>query len=163
MKTIYFVRHAKSSWKDGQLNDLDRPLNKRGKHDAPKMANRLREIEQPPLDAIVSSPANRAHSTALYFCDVFGLQPIIEREIYEAGDRDLIYLVQAFSDEWQTVAVFGHNPTMTTIANQFADYIIPNVPTCGILKVEADIEHWQDFDYGTGLLKAFYFPKQWSE
>ena len=86
MKTIYFIRHAKSSWADMSLRDIQRPLNARGLRDAPFMAKMLkgRGVQ---LDAIVSSPANRAFTTATYFAEAFGLKSadiIVKQDIYEA-------------------------------------------------------------------------------
>ena len=164
MKTVYFVRHAKSSWADMSLRDAQRPLSGRGERDAPFMAEMLAE-KGVKADAIVSSPAKRAFTTATYFAKAFGFKKkdiLVREEIYEAwGDR-LMEVVHSLPDHFETVLIFGHNPTYTSIANDFArpgEYI-DNVPTCGIFKVEAKVNDWSDFNERTGTLTEFYYPKQ---
>lgn len=162
MKTVYFIRHAKSSWSDMSLRDFDRPLNKRGKRDAPFMANKLHELGVQP-DAILSSTANRAFTTATHFAKALGLasNEIIEvPAIYEAYYSTVLKIVQNQPKKWNTILVFGHNPAFTTIANSFNGDYIDNVPTCGIVKVTADIKDWADFDEESGNVSAFYYPKQ---
>ncbi len=160
MKTVYFVRHAKSSWEDPRLRDIDRPLNKRGIRDAPFMASLLKEREQPQFDALISSPALRALTTAKYFGDLFMVKPRVEESIYEAWETTILMLIQSLDDQLQTVAIFGHNPTFTALANRFSQRFIDNVPTCGIFKVEANVPLWSSFSPTNAEMKAFYFPKQ---
>ncbi len=166
MKTVYFIRHAKSSWNDMSLRDFDRPLNKRGKRDAPFMAQKLREFGVEP-DAIVSSPANRAITTATHFAKALDVLPqniIHEATIYEAYATTVLKLVQTQPNNLQTILVFGHNPAFTMIANLFKrGSHIDNVPTCGIVKVEATIDNWTDFTANNGTVTAFHFPKQYFE
>ncbi|MEM6316426.1 MAG: histidine phosphatase family protein [Bacteroidota bacterium] len=162
-KTVYFIRHAKSSWKDMSLDDFDRPLNKRGKRDAPFMAAKLREFGVRP-DVIVSSTANRALTTARYFALALGIAPVAivhEPAIYEAYSSNILSIVQRQNDDWETILVFGHNPGFTMVANSFRGAYIDNVPTCGIVKVEAAVNQWVDFTPAVGLKTAFYYPKQY--
>jgi phosphohistidine phosphatase len=163
MKTLYLVRHAKSSWAEPDLTDMERPLNKRGNRDAPFMAKLLKARGAVP-DAFVSSPANRAMTTARFFSNEFGVSPkgIVQKpEIYEATAGMIIDMVGQFSDHWKTVVLFGHNPTFTTLANLFSDRFIPNVPTCGIIHIESDIKNWATFEAGKGKVIDFHFPKQY--
>ena len=163
MKTVCFIRHAKSSWSDAMLKDIDRPLNKRGKRDAPFMAKLLRG-KQVVADAIISSPANRAFTTATHFAQAMDIKKkdiIVKKGIYEAYADDVIRIVQQTDNAYDTILVFGHNPTFTTLANQFTDEYIANIPTCGITQIAADIESWEEFRAGTGKLVAFYYPKQY--
>jgi phosphohistidine phosphatase len=162
MKTVYFVRHAKSSWDHAGLRDIDRPLNERGLRDAPYMAHMLagKSIR---LDRILSSPANRAFSTSQFFASSFGIDSKdieVVKSIYEAWPDEILRIVNQLPDQLDTVALFGHNPTFTAIANMFSDEYIPNLPTCGIFKVEAGVRNWKDFGRDTGKLTALYFPKQ---
>ncbi len=162
MKTIYFIRHAKSSWDHFGISDKDRPLNDRGEQDAPRMAQLLKEKGVQP-DQLVSSPAKRAFTTATYFAKAFDIPVsdiIIKEQIYEANVRDIMEVVREMSDDWEVVFLFGHNPTFTDVVNQFAQHSISNVPTCGICKVESQIAHWEAFDRHKGQLKGFYYPKQ---
>lgn len=166
MKTVYFIRHAKSSWKDMSLKDFDRPLNKRGKRDAPFMAQKLVEFGVAP-DAIISSPANRALTTAKHFAKALSILSanfIQEPAIYEAYATTVLKIIQTQSSQFSTLLVFGHNPAFTMIANMFkGGRHIDNVPTCGIVKVEAAVKTWKDFTPEEGMVKAFYFPKQYFE
>ncbi len=161
MKTIYFIRHAKSSWKDMSLRDFDRPLNKRGLRDAPFMANLLKEKGVEP-DAIVSSPANRAYTTACYFAKALNIEVadiIKEKAIYEAYYSTVLAVVQKQSDQLDTLLVFGHNPAFTNLANSFTGNHIDNVPTCGIVEVAATINKWAELDEGNGKVVNFLYPK----
>jgi phosphohistidine phosphatase len=160
MKTVFFIRHAKSSWDDPELRDIDRPLNKRGRHDAPVMAKLLREKGIKP-DRIVSSPAKRALSTAEVFAAEMGLEDIyVEPRIYESMPEDVLRVVQQLDDDLEVVFVFGHNPTIYTLASSFSDMDLDNVPTCGVVEVQAAVNSWADFNSRTGRMIHFFFPKQ---
>lgn len=163
MKTVYFVRHAKSSWKDGSLRDFDRPLNKRGLRDAPFMANLMKEKGIQP-DAIISSPANRAYTTATYFAKALGIeenQIIKEEEIYEAYYSTVLSIVQKQAKNIDILVVFGHNPAFTNLANLFTRNYIDNVPTCGIIEISANIEKWSELNEETGNVVNFLYPKKY--
>ncbi len=163
MKSIYLIRHAKSSWKDASLRDFDRPLNKRGLRDAPFMANVLKEKGIVP-NAIVSSPANRAYTTAGYFAKALQIEEadIIKVEaIYEAYYSTVLSIIQQQSDAIDTLLVFGHNPAFTNLANLFTTNYIDNVPTCGIVEIAADIENWSDLNEETGKVVNFLYPKEY--
>lgn len=162
MKTVYFVRHAKSSWSNEFLRDIDRPLNKRGLRDAPLMAKKLREKGVKP-DLFLSSPAKRALTTAEIFAaglDVDGIR--VEPKLYEAFPEDVIRVIQGVEDAVQTLFVFGHNPTLFVLANRFSKSELDNVPTCGIVRVEARIDSWRDFRENSGRMVEFMYPKQFS-
>lgn len=160
MKTVYFVRHAKSSWDDPMLRDIDRPLNKRGKHDAPLMADMLKGRGVKP-DLFISSPAKRALSTAEIFAAHLGVEDIrIEPRIYEAYPSDVLQVIQSLGDQHEVVFVFGHNPTFYDLASAFSDAELENVPTCGIFVVQAAVNSWGDFNERTGRMTHFYYPKQ---
>ena len=160
MKTLFLIRHAKSSWANPNLKDIDRPLNPRGLRDAPFMANLLKERTSGNLDAILSSPANRARSTAAYFAKSFGLEPQIVPPIYEAWETDILDLIKSQDNQLTSIALFGHNPTFTSLANRFSKTPIDNVPTCGIIQIEANIQNWEEFSFLNGQVTAFYYPKQ---
>jgi len=160
MKTVFFIRHAKSSWDDPALRDIDRPLNKRGRHDAPVMAKLLKEKGIRP-DRIVSSPARRALNTAEAFAEEMGIEDIfVEPRIYESMPDDLLQVVQQLDDSLDVVLIFGHNPTLYSLASIFSDMDLDNVPTCGIFEVQAAVNSWSDFSARTGRMIHFFFPKQ---
>lgn len=163
MKTVYFVRHAKSSWDSGASRDKDRPLNSRGSRDAPFMAKLLKGngIQ---VDAIISSTANRAFTTATYFAEEFGINKediIAKDEIYEAFEEDVLQVVWGLEDRFQTVLIFGHNPTLTGLANRFSEEYIPNVPTCGIVKIESSVTKWSALNPENARMTAFHYPKKY--
>ena len=163
MKTVYFVRHAKSSWKDHSLADIDRPLNKRGQRDAPFMAKLLRG-QNISVDQLVASPANRAFTTATHFAEAFGMEKsdiLVLKDIYEAYPGKILQIIRAFTNDWNTVLMFGHNPAFTDVVNLFADRYIDNVPTCGIVRVDARIDDWSNFDEQNAKVAAFHYPKQY--
>lgn len=166
MKKITLVRHAKSSWDDFNVTDHDRPLNARGFHDAPLMAARMASLGWKP-DALISSTANRAQTTAGFFAAALGmhaddvtLQPLI----YHAGSSYILTLISDLDDAWEHVALFGHNPTMTMVANMFyEDEFLDNLPTCGIVEIIAPAAtRWRDFTPGTAKVAAIHYPKEFS-
>ncbi len=163
MKKLFLIRHGKSSWSNPDLQDFDRPLNNRGMRDVPFMAKMLvgKGIK---ADQIVTSPANRAISTARQFAAEQGISQedlVIQHGIYEAYPELLLQLVREFSDELDTVLMFGHNPGFTYLANMFdGDYIV-NIPTCGVVEINADIQKWEDLGGTNGRIANFYFPKQY--
>ncbi|MCH2023597.1 MAG: histidine phosphatase family protein [Saprospiraceae bacterium] len=164
MKTLFLVRHAKSSWKDHRLDDIDRPLNKRGQRDAPFMAHLMKK-KGVNIDVFVSSPALRAHSTAIAFAKVLAdskVEIILKPEIYEVSSATLIYTVQnQFKDEWDAVMMFGHNYAYTDFANWYAKPFIENVPTCGIVAIDFEVENWSDVTRSNGIVRFFEFPRKY--
>ncbi len=161
MKQAYFVRHAKSSWDNPALADEDRPLNARGKRDAPYMASMMLLKEQP-ADLLVSSPAVRAVRTARAFRKAFGLKKkalISDNRLYLASPQMMIDVLRELPDYVETPYIFGHNPGMTDLANYFSDDILENVPTCGVFRISCDIDEWYEFNNANSRRTAFYYPK----
>lgn len=163
MKQVTFIRHAKSSWENPELRDFDRPLNQRGLRDAPFMA-KIIQAKANRIDAILSSPANRALSTARFFADALDINPAdIQQEptIYNAYPEDIVRVIRKVNNHRSNILIFGHNPAFTELANWFSPQYIDNIPTCGIFEVIAPIENWNDFDKSTGRMVAFHYPKQY--
>jgi len=161
MKTLYLIRHAKSSWNDMTLDDFDRPLNKRGKRDAPVMAEWLKSTVGS-LDAIISSSAKRAMATAKQFADKFDLEVTYHRSLYHAGEGEILSSIYSLDDKHTSAALFGHNPGFTYFANNFVDDSghIDNVPTCGIVGIRSSAESWADFDERNANVDFFMYPKK---
>lgn len=162
MRTLFLVRHAKSSWESPGIRDFDRPLNLRGLNDAPRMAQMLVKMGVKP-DYMISSPAKRAISTAIFFAEVFEMSSDkIHREptIYEAVPADIHRVISQLPDAAKTVFVFGHNPTFTEIANVFTEDFIENLPTCGVVKITSSAASWDTFYEGNSKVIACYFPKE---
>ncbi|MBU0490079.1 MAG: histidine phosphatase family protein [Bacteroidetes bacterium] len=161
MKNLFLIRHAKSDWNDAKLDDFDRPLNKRGRKDAPFMAEQLsRRLNTHVL--IISSPANRAFSTASEFAKALSINPeniIKEPKLYEASVEDIIEVIEELPEKAETVLLFGHNPGITWAVNNITGSRIDNVPTCGICEISVDTENWSEAKVKSKLL-SFHFPKE---
>ena len=162
MKTIYLVRHAKSSWKYPNLDDFERPLNKRGRKSAPFMGTILKKLKVAP-DLIVSSPANRAAMTARIIADKisYPLDNIRYSEsMYEFSANALIDVVEHLDDGVNKAMLVGHNPALTDMANYIGNKPISNIPTSGVFCVELHISSWKKINEHCGKLKFFEFPKK---
>lgn len=161
MKTLILVRHAKSSWDDLGLNDFDRPLNDRGKKDAPKMAERLFK-KKIGIDAFISSPAKRAARTAKFFAEELKEKKkdiIYKTELYLASENVFYDVIEKTDDEFNTIAVFSHNPGITDFANDLTEIKIDNIPTCGVFAVRIDVKHWADIKDAKKEFWFFDYPK----
>jgi phosphohistidine phosphatase len=165
MKKLYLIRHAKSSWDKPEMDDFDRPLNDRGKKDAPRMGKRLKEKDLTP-DVMISSPATRALDTCRAIAQVLGYpheKIIIDRRLYHASEDQLLKVVQELKDrpkdEEEIVLLFGHNPGLTDFANELLNQNIDNIPTCGIVTAKLNIKNWKDAAFGCGKMEFFDFPK----
>jgi phosphohistidine phosphatase len=162
MKTLYLVRHAKSSWDSHLLTDIERPLNERGLEDAPRMAKLLRSKGVQP-DLIVTSPAIRAISTAAYFKIALGVEGedfLVRDEVYEAISATIQQVIETLPESAKTVMLFGHNPTFTSVANLFTDNYIDNIPTCGVVCIESSAAAWPEVSRLNSRVTAKYFPKE---
>lgn len=162
MKTLYLVRHAKSSWDYPNLPDFDRPLSARGERDAPKMGQRLKDKYILP-DLIISSPANRAYTTCQVISKIIGYNQgriIGDQSIYHAGERTLLNVVQSTSKDVKSLMLFGHNPGFTDFACSLSNEDIYNIPTCGIVCITFDLKGWSDVNFGNGKMQFFDYPKK---
>jgi phosphohistidine phosphatase len=161
MKTVCFIRHAKSSWDQAGLADIDRPLNIRGKTTAPFMAKIMADKGYVP-DLIITSTAKRARQTAKYFRKQYGIKKQdvkYEPGIYGGDEQAIFEILRKVDAAVGTVFLFGHNPTMNYLASLFSEDRI-HVPTCGILVVELPIDQWSAIQSDHTALKHFIYPKQ---
>jgi len=162
MKTLYLVRHAKSSWKYPNLDDFERPLNKRGRKSAPFMGTILKKLKAAP-DVILSSPANRAAITARIIADKIGY-PLgkihYSESIYEFSANALIDFIGHLGDDVNKAMLVGHNPALTDLANYIGDKPISNIPTSGVFCADLNITSWAKISDHCGKLKFFEFPKK---
>ncbi len=162
MKTLYLVRHAKSSWKYPNLDDFERPLNKRGRKNASFMGSILKKLKVAP-DLVISSPANRAATTARIIADTidYPLEKIHYNEtIYGSSEYELIQVIQQLDDAVTEAMLVSHNPALTDLANTIANTAISNIPTCGVFSVNLNISSWAKIGEQRGKLKFFEFPKK---
>lgn len=161
MKILLIIRHAKSSWELETVNDFDRTLNERGKKDGPIMAQRLLD-KQITIDAFVSSPAKRAKITAELFCKTYNKNKediILVPQLYHASPEILFEVVAHLDEEFNTVAIFSHNPGITEFVNELdQEVIVNNMPTCGVFALKINAVKWTDFAKATKELLFFEYP-----
>jgi phosphohistidine phosphatase len=154
------VRHAKSDQKgDPAIADFDRPLSRRGERDAPKMAERL-AASGLRVDALVSSPALRAKTTADAFAAALSLPVQTDERIYEADVLALQETVRGFDDHLSTVAVFGHNPGFSDFLRYLTEEPYADLPTAAVAVVELPLKSWKHVYQGKGFLKTFLAPRR---
>lgn len=161
MKQLILIRHAKSSWDDPRLTDFERPLNKRGQHDAPRMGKKLAK-QGFRLDRLLVSPATRTITTAQMICK--GADIKLERieeipAIYEASVETLLQLIRGLDEHHRSVALVGHNPGLTMLANRLGDQHIDNIPTCGVVRLQIP-DAWEITGSTTLHVDAFLYPKR---
>lgn len=158
-KILYLVRHAKSSWSEPSLTDRERPLNKRGRRSAPDMGRRMAAQGHKP-DLIVSSPANRALTTARNIARQLGYDDadiVTDENLYFGSMQGVL---EGLDDRYDRVMVVGHNPTMTYHMNTLANASIDNMPTCAVAVISFDISSWADLYSAGGELLDYDFPKR---
>ena len=161
MRTLTIIRHAKSSWDNPHLKDFDRPLNNRGMKDAPEMGRRLKKLGYFP-DLMITSLAVRALETCMKIAKELSYPKdgvITDSRLYHASSGEILDVIRETDDLWLQVAVFGHNPGLTSFVNRLAHLDIDNIPTCGIVQCEADIKSWRDLEFGRASFRFFDYPK----
>jgi len=163
MKKLYIIRHAKSDWSNSTLEDFDRPLNERGKKNAPYMGELLRNKGAFP-DLIISSPAYRARETAKIISQevMYHKEIMFNEQVYEADLKTILEVVSYIEDEYDTVYLVGHNPSL----NIFAFYLVDfneNLPTCGVLEIEFDCDTWRETAKKNAKLVSFEYPKKYKD
>ena len=162
MKSLLIIRHAKSSWDSDILSDFDRPLNERGKIEAPIMAEKLVN-KGLKIDHFISSPAKRAKKTAKLFAKKFAVpEEDIEfiPALYHATPQIFFQVASTLKDSFDSVAIFSHNPGITEFANLLSSTQIDNMPTCSVFAVNADISSWKEFATAKKEFLFFYYPKE---
>jgi phosphohistidine phosphatase len=161
MKTLYLVRHAKSSRADPSLADRDRPLDDRGTRDAPTMARRLARRRVNP-DLLVSSPALRALTTAQLFAKELGCKRkdiVVDGRLYASSPEQLLAVVQELDDKLDRVMLFGHNPEFSELARRLSSEF-GEMPTCAVAELDFDTKSWADVGAIEPVRAALDFPKK---
>ena len=161
MKTLYLVRHAKSSWNNSNLSDHARPLNDRGKRDAPQMGKRLRKRKPQPA-LIITSSAVRAETTATLLAEAIGYPTsdiTIDERLYGAEPKDVIAIIGELDKAIDCAMLVGHNPTFTDLINALSGSQIDNVPTCGMAVLKFPTNTWSTIAQTPGELLDFDYPK----
>lgn len=161
MRLLTLVRHAKSSWDYPELSDFERPLNERGRRDAPLMADKLRKYPPRP-DRLVSSPALRAITTAYVFADALGIahaDVMIQPRIYEASSGALLKIIHGFDDGDRHIMMFGHNPGFSELAHRLGRCDFDEMSTCAVARFELTLKTWGDASDDCGKLARYGYPR----
>jgi phosphohistidine phosphatase len=164
MKTLLLMRHAKSSWKESNIPDHDRPLNRRGKHDAPLMGKLLRD-QKMNLDLIISSTALRAETTANLIAKAVRYKGkiVLDKSIYDAEPMDLLTLLSNCSGEYNCILLIGHNPTLEETVQMLTNSPEITMATCAIAHLTLSIDTWTDLKEKqtfSSKLENFWTPKE---
>ena len=159
MKTLFLLRHAKSSWESSELSDFDRPLNARGLETAPFMGNIIKDNAFK-IDLIVSSPAKRAQQTALLVKKTANINGEIEYDdrIYEASPRRLLEVVAEIDEKHDSALLVGHNPGFEGLVHLLTGEIQP-MPTAALAVIDLTIERWNEINAHCGSLRKMLRPK----
>lgn len=156
MKTLYLVRHAKSSW-NYDVIDHQRPLKKRGDSDAKLVSEYISTVIEKP-DLLICSDALRALSTAVYFKENLKISDTafqVNPELYDFSGQQVLNVIHACNDNVDKLMVVGHNHAFTSLANVLGTQSINNVPTCGFVMIEFETKSWQDIKKGETKLCVF--------
>ncbi len=161
MKRIYFSRHAKSSWADQSLQDIDRPLNKRGLRDAPIMADKLaRRCER--IDLLISSPAKRTMMSRTFFEQAISHKAtLVDQKIYEATRDQVLEVIYDLDEQYESALLFGHNPAFTYLYNHFSEKFLDNLPTSGLFGITSSAKNWSDVDTINSDMDFLMYPKMY--
>jgi len=159
MKTLFVLRHAKSSWENPDLADFERPLNSRGLDAARFIGELIYERNLNP-QVIISSPAKRAKQTAVLVKELAEISKPVEfdERIYEASPLALFNLIREFDEKRESVLIIGHNPGFENLVRILTGETI-SMPTAALAKLNFDIEKWSDIEIGEGELEFLIRPK----
>jgi phosphohistidine phosphatase len=161
MKTLFLIRHAKSSWNDPALPDKDRPLGDRGRRDARKMGKRLAKRDVKP-DLILSSPARRALKTARIIAKKLDYKLkdiVVDNRLYAGAVNDLLNVIHKLGDKPERVMLFGHNPELTEFAHRLSSEIT-HMPTCAVAEFPFKAKSWSHIDNAKLARVALDYPKK---
>lgn len=150
-KFLFLIRHAQAEQPPVD-DDFNRPLSAQGFLEVSRMTERLYKRKLRP-DFFISSPALRTLSTAKIFAEHIGLpfdriQP--ENMIYDASMSTLLKVINHLDDQYNSIALFGHNPGITDIYNYLTDDFIASLPTCSIMQIEFEQETWNTITGNSG-------------
>ena len=162
MKTLFLLRHAKSSWSDPRLKDFERLLANRGLNDLEIMARRFIDQSRQ-VQCIISSPAVRAKTTAILFAKTIGFPQdavAANPELYFAGAAMFLKAASLVDEDYNSAMLVGHNPAITEFANDMCGADIDNIPTSGLVQLQLHIDHWSDITYDGAELIDFDYPKR---
>ena len=159
-KTLFLLRHARAAEKTAEQQDLQRELNSVGLQNSTRMGINF-EKNNVHFDIIITSPAVRAKTTASLVAEQirYDTNKIhVNEEVYEASPRTLLQVVNQLKNEWNTVLIVGHNPSITYVSEYLTNDEIGNITTCGVVKIAFDMDSWEQVSEGTGKLVSYEYP-----
>ena len=169
MKTLYLLRHAKSSWDDHSLVDHDRPLNGRGKHSARLIGSYLRNGGHRPELALCST-STRTRQTLAAVIEELEVEPAIDwdGDLYLADAELMLDLLRAVSDTVDAVLMVGHNPGTAALADLLCaegnasdlDLLRTKFPTAGLAIIDLQVDRWEQVGRDRGRLRCFLRPRE---
>ena len=165
MKTLYLLRHAKSSPATPILKDFERSLSVRGLEDITLMAKNFNKSHFT-VQSIISSSAKRANHTATLMAEMIGLSSedvTCHPGLYLAGVNVFLRITSLIDDRCEAAMLVGHNPTITEFANRMTNSSINSMPTCSLVKMSLPISCWSDVELGQGTSMKFEYPKNLRE
>ncbi len=161
MRRVTLIRHAKSSWDNSHLKDEERPLNKRGRNNAPMMGERLASRGMKP-DLLVSSPAIRAFETAIAIAREINYPTesiLTDDRLYHANINNWFAVIGSLPEAAAHTLCFGHNPGLTHLFNVLSPHPVENVPTCGVMDFEFNVENWAEIAHAKPERIRYDYPK----
>ncbi|HET6588762.1 MAG TPA: histidine phosphatase family protein [Candidatus Nitrosocosmicus sp.] len=149
-KVLLILRHAKSSWKNKKLNDLNRPLNKRGRNEAVKMGEYLKSMDLMP-DMIITSSALRARETATLLCRQSGYDGMVEVNfsLHEGDTTSYIQAITTSHEDKNKLLIVGHNPTLEQLLSLLTNKTV-SLPTCTLVQIKLNVASWNKVIYHSG-------------
>ena len=161
IKTLYLIRHAKSSWKDIDASDFERGLTKKGKKSIETIGSylMLRGIRP---DLILASCARRAEETADMLAKKLSFEGPVNymQELYFTDTETLRQIIMMQESDVERIFVVGHNPQVTDMANMLMDEHISKIPGMGVVAIDFEIDQWSEIEHIKGKMDFFIFPKQ---
>ncbi|SDE79129.1 phosphohistidine phosphatase [Pricia antarctica] len=158
MKTLILVRHGKSSW-DYSVDDKDRPLQERGINDGHLVSKKFAS-QDIAIDAVFSSPANRALHTCMIFLRQLNFPFVkfqVTNDLYDFSGESVLKFVKKLDDRFDTVLIFGHNDAFTNVANSLGNSYIDSVSTTGLVQLDFEVKNWASVT--KGITTRTIFPK----
>jgi phosphohistidine phosphatase len=156
MKTLLVMRHAKSDWESGASSDFDRPLNSRGKNDAPEQGKEIKKRKLIP-ELIISSPANRALSTAKLASKEFDYNDeiLLDEDFYFGNITDIVEKIKLTSNKINRIMIVGHNPTWSSIVELLSGKYV-EMKTASVAVINFETSKWSEIEKKFGNLETYF-------
>ena len=162
MRSITLIRHAKSSWNNPSFTDFERPLNKRGSRDAPRVGAAMKQADVI-FDKVLCSDAKRARQTLSLLKQEIEIDEGIigyRHDMYGASANHLLSCITEMPNSIENIALIGHNPGMEDLANKLAEFPVGPMPTCCVIHLLYEFDGWGDLLQTTGKIALQIRPRE---